>query len=140
MEVEKYKDLITTSPLLLLYLPVDQHITHPNTHLNYIITNMQPITYLAAILGLATATIASPVEGSSAIQARTLVDATLTCGTGITTPNNGAKLYTLLCIQSFGCQHSIAPQQVDNEYVGSCLNCPKGNSESKIGDCVYIEN
>ncbi|EMD88521.1 hypothetical protein COCC4DRAFT_66696 [Bipolaris maydis ATCC 48331] len=101
---------------------------------------MKPTTYLAAILGLATTTIASPIEGSSAIQARDLISATVTCTSGITSAGNGPALYNLICTKIYGCQDSLAPQELGGEYVGACFDCPAGVNRNKVGDCVYAEN
>ena len=103
---------------------------------------MQSIVLVAAALGLAMPTIASPLAGSSKIEARTTVDGILTCDSNIVsspiTAQRGAAAYTVLCIQSLRCQHSVAPTLAVNEFIGSCIGCPVGISENAIGDCIFV--
>ncbi|XP_014554719.1 hypothetical protein COCVIDRAFT_104293, partial [Bipolaris victoriae FI3] len=91
-------------------------------------------------LGLAMATIANPIESSSALEARTTIDATVTCSTDVAFEGNGPKLYRYLCLHVFKREHSEPPQEADGEYIGGCINCPRGNVQTALADCLYIEN
>lgn len=66
--------------------------------------------------------------------------ASLTCNTGLINNNDGASLYTFMCIHVYGCQHSIAPQTIDNEFIGSCLNCPGPFAEAggSYAGCLIV--
>ncbi|RBQ71074.1 hypothetical protein FVER14953_14173 [Fusarium verticillioides] len=48
-----------------------------------------------------------------------------------------AKAYSYACIKTFGCAHSIAPLLSNNEWIGSCLNCPDTIPEASDG-CVLV--
>jgi hypothetical protein len=102
---------------------------------------MQFAILVTAALGMAMPALGHPYK-DSAIEARATVDALLTCdvNVGILPATNaiGASLYTSICIHIFHCAHSAAPSIVDNEYIGTCLNCPIGNAEDGFGDCVYV--
>ncbi|KAF1928801.1 uncharacterized protein M421DRAFT_420029 [Didymella exigua CBS 183.55] len=100
------------------------------------------ILIVAAAVGLAMPTIAMPLEGSSALQARGTTNYLLTCATGIVNGGasdaSGRALFTNLCIRIFGCAHSEAPSVSASEYIGGCIDCPAGISQSAIGDCVIV--
>ena len=101
---------------------------------------MQLIALVAAALTLAMPAIATPLSGSSALAPRAGVNYLLTCDTAAWSPTasdaGGAAFFTLVCVKSLKCEHSIAPTISANEYIGSCVNCPAGISADAFGDCL----
>jgi hypothetical protein len=103
---------------------------------------MQTFILIAAALGLAMPTMAMPLEGSSALQARGTTNYLLTCADNLYgnggSDENGAKLFTLICVTRYHCEHSLSPTQSSGEYIGGCTNCPAGISQNAFGGCVTV--
>ncbi|RYO98612.1 hypothetical protein DL764_007034 [Monosporascus ibericus] len=92
------------------------------------------LTALAAALPLVIPVIAGTAQ-----------TALLTCNTGlVTVPGEaatlaeGAKLFTLVCVDFYHCEHSVAPEISNNDFIGACINCPTPfkSAGSAFGGCL----
>ncbi|KAL5610607.1 hypothetical protein FOBRF1_006724 [Fusarium oxysporum] len=75
---------------------------------------------------------------AAAIEKRTIGVVLYTCPLGnakAPTDAQMAKVYSYACINTFHCAHSVAPALADNEWIGSCLNCPNNIPEAYDG-CI----
>jgi len=103
---------------------------------------MRSSAFIAAAISLAMPTIATPLEGSSALQARAGVNYIVTCDSRISnnpSESHGASLYTTICVKQFHCEHSIAPTLSSGSYVGACTNCPANIGPNTVGDCLIVK-
>ncbi|KAG4258001.1 hypothetical protein FPRO04_09139 [Fusarium proliferatum] len=51
------------------------------------------------------------------------------------TASQMAGVYSRACINFWHCEHSVAPIQANNEWVGSCINCPSNIPAASDG-CI----
>ncbi|KAF4335437.1 hypothetical protein FBEOM_10725 [Fusarium beomiforme] len=79
---------------------------------------------------------------AAAIERRTYAEVLYTCPvdrreTIPVTAKQMAAGYSYACIHTFKCEHSVAPILANNEWVGSCLNCPDTIPQAFDG-CILV--
>ncbi|KAF5698343.1 hypothetical protein FGLOB1_12132 [Fusarium globosum] len=87
---------------------------------------------IVATLAFATSSLGAAIEPRGRIGV-----VLMTCPTegSPVTASQMAIAYSHSCINFYHCEHSVAPILANNEWVGSCINCP-GNIPAFSDGCI----